>query len=229
MPFPILENYRAISLEQMKQVDYHSIDRYGLPIRLMMENAGLHLARLAMALYPQAQEIVVGAGAGNNGGGGLVAARRLAAWGKKVFLDLPNPELKELPAEQLERALAFGVTLGRPENPDLAIDAYFGFSLRLPLPEQSLQSMQWMNALNVPIVSLDLPSGLTAQSEIDDFRIQSDAVLSLAAVKSPLLPLLSSTRIFTADLGIPRQAFLDLQLPEPPEFGPETIFEIQAT
>ena len=70
-------------------MDYLAVNEYLLPIELLMENAGLHLARLVTHILPTPGKVLIGVGPGNNGGGGLVAARRLAAWGYKVDLDLP--------------------------------------------------------------------------------------------------------------------------------------------
>ncbi|MFT6796061.1 MAG: NAD(P)H-hydrate epimerase [Maribacter sp.] len=78
----------ALSLETFKKMDYYAVEKYGLSIELMMENAGLQLARLIALKASKECKITVGVGNGNNGGGGLVAARRLAAWGYDVYLDL---------------------------------------------------------------------------------------------------------------------------------------------
>lgn len=63
-----------------------------------------------------------------------MAARRLAGWGYRVNLDIPDSHLKPIPASQLDRAIAFGAINKSTEHPDIFIDAYFGFSQRLPLP-----------------------------------------------------------------------------------------------
>ena len=105
-----------IRLDRFREMDYLAVDKYDLPIELMMENAGLNLARLAATLLPDSGKIMIGIGTGNNGGGGLVAARKLSGWGFRVSLNIPDLKLKELPALQLERALAFGSKLEYPIN-----------------------------------------------------------------------------------------------------------------
>lgn len=100
---------QAFGLDRFKQMDAEAISRYGLPIELMMENAGLHLARLVAAKSRKEQSIRVSVGNGNNGGGGLVAARRLAAWGFSVHLDFFTEITAALPRLQLDRAIRFGV------------------------------------------------------------------------------------------------------------------------
>lgn len=75
----------TLSLETFKELDYLVVEQYHMPIELMMENAGLQLARLIALSATKKSIIVIGIGNGNNGGGGLVAVRRLAAWGFNVF------------------------------------------------------------------------------------------------------------------------------------------------
>lgn len=89
MSFPEIEftQEQALELEQFREMDYYAVKNYHLPIELMMENAGLNLARLVSTVAPPGSIIKIGVGNGNNGGGGLVAARRLLAWDFRVYLD----------------------------------------------------------------------------------------------------------------------------------------------
>lgn len=96
-----------LTIDKFKEMDYLSVNEYNIPIELMMENAGLQLARLISLVNPVPATILFGICTGNNGGGGLVAARRLTAWGYKVYLNIPEKKLHPLPNKQLERALAF--------------------------------------------------------------------------------------------------------------------------
>ena len=84
----------TLPIDKFKEMDYTSINRYNIPIELMMENAGLNLARLSTYFAKPSDSILIGVGTGNNGGGGLVAARRLAGWGYKVYIHLPEKKLK---------------------------------------------------------------------------------------------------------------------------------------
>jgi len=144
-------------LEKFREMDYLASERYHLPVELMMENAGLQLARLIVYSLPTGGRVLIGIGPGNNGGGGLVAARRLACWGYRVFLDIPVPELSELPLKQLERALAVKVRKNPSNEPDLFVDAYLGFSQRFPLSEEFRQSIEKGNRYSCTKISLDIP------------------------------------------------------------------------
>ena len=217
----------AISFELMKRIDYHSVEKYNLPISLMMENAGYHLARITAAHASKKQTILMGIGKGNNGGGGLVAARRLLAWGYQIYLDLPSDDLNFLAQQQLQRALAFGVKVDSQVRPDIFIDAYFGFSQRWPLPDIYLKRIKALNHLNSLIISLDVPSGL-AESAMSEDYIKSDIIVSLAHPKKVLYrPQLSESKVFLVDIGIPKQAFIDFGLHRFVPFEQAGIFELE--
>jgi len=139
---------KALALEQFREMDYYAVNLYNLPIELMMENTGLQLANLTASMADKTKPIQIGVGNGNNGGGSLVAVRRLAAWGYKVHLSLFTEIIRELPKRQLERALLFGVNPENITHPDVWIDAWLGFSQRLPLNPRLIQLIETANNSN---------------------------------------------------------------------------------
>jgi NAD(P)H-hydrate epimerase len=203
----------TLSLESFKEMDYLAVEKYGLPIELMMENAGLQLARLIVETATLNSKILIGIGDGNNGGGGLVAARRLAAWGFDVSMDLPVPITKDLPKIQLERALCFGVKKETLIEPDIWVDAYLGFSQRLPLSEVFLKTINLSNASPAFRISLDIPMGISKDQSSPMFNAQQ--VLTLAAPKDILNTLPPETDIRIADIGIPKTIYKKYKIPMP--------------
>ena len=201
------EEDQLFSLELFRQLDYWAVEKYYLPIELMMENAGWQLSRLVMAVYTEPCDVYIGIGKGNNGGGGLVAARRLLARGYRVWLDLPDEALSGLPAIQLERSLQFGAKKGVPPKPAILVDAWLGFSQRLPLPDTLNEKIKHCNQLLIPRIALDIPTGFHPQSKDNYFK--ADLICCLAAPKKILAHLLTNSRIFIADLGIPDQIYME--------------------
>ncbi len=197
--------HTPLSLEAFRQMDYYAVEEYHLPIALMMENAGLQLARLVARSANPGATILIGCGNGNNGGGGLVCARRLAAWGYHVRLDLPTDITKALPVSQLERARAFGASYGCPKSPDVWVDAYLGFSQKLPLRRNFQLAIHQANKSSAFKISLDIPTGVTSSNPADIF--QADQVLALAAHKKVLIDLPATTEIYLGDLGIPKAVY----------------------
>lgn len=195
---------KALELKDFRDMDYYAVANYKLPIELLMENAGLQLARLVSGFISKNQIIKIGIGNGNNGGGGLVAARRLAAWGYKVYLDMFTEITKDLPKRQLERALKFGVKTNPLENPDIWIDAYLGLSQRLPLKDSLLSVLKEANNNKAIKISLDIPTGFLGNE--NSFYFKANKVLTLAAPKK-ILYNLKNTDIFVADLGLPIEVY----------------------
>jgi len=204
---------KPLSLSQFKEMDTLAIHKFGLSIELMMENAGLQLARRVSANVSPKGRIVIGAGNGNNGGGGLVAARRLAGWGYDVFLDLPVEITKDLPQRQLHRALASGVKLRKTESPSIWVDAYLGFSQRLPLSQPFQNSIHIANESKAYRISLDLPTGLSPELDMNMFKAQE--ILTLAAYKQVLECVPDSIVIYLADIGIPLSLYTKFGLHQP--------------
>ena len=213
-----------LELDHFRKMDYFAVENYDLPIELMMENAGLHLATLVAKLVSMSDTIQIGIGNGNNGGGGLVAARRLAAWGYDVVLDLPIKITKELPKLQLERALKFGATTASINNPAIWVDAYLGFSQRLPLSAVFQERIEKANRLKCLKVSLDIPTGFLGNPDIPYFN--ADHVLSLAAAKKVLRNLPASTSVYIADLGIPKAVYEKFGTSFPP-FTKSVILKLE--
>lgn len=141
----------------------------------LMALAGEAAARLSMAHAPHARRIWIAAGPGNNGGDGLQAARFLHQWGMPVRVSLMgSPE--DLPPDAQgawRNAVNAGVRIDKqlPEQwiaqmtqQDLCIDALLGIgNNRTPCSEMQ-DWIERMNRCAAPILALDLPTGLDADS-----------------------------------------------------------------
>ena len=129
----------------------------------LMQNAGLAVADAAMEMTPEGAILVV-AGRGNNGGDGFIAAAALAKEGRDVSVIL----LCSRDTLTGDAALAAATWKGKilpcdPAaigQPALIIDALFGSGLNRPVKGDPLEMILAMNASGVPIISIDLPSGV---------------------------------------------------------------------
>jgi ADP-dependent NAD(P)H-hydrate dehydratase / NAD(P)H-hydrate epimerase len=128
----------------------------------LMENAGRAVADAAA--HMQCRRVVVVAGPGNNGGDGFVAARYLAERGAVVRVGFVG-DRKRLKGDA---ALAAQRWTGPVEEAspaslrdcDLIIDALFGAGLDRDVDGLPRAMIAAMNASGVPIVAVDLPSGV---------------------------------------------------------------------
>lgn len=162
----------------------------GLPPHTLMQRAGLSVARFALAVAPHAQRIWVACGPGNNGGDGLEAALHLKAWGKSpVVTWLGNAQAAPADAAASHaRAIGAGVTFSQepPEDVDLVIDALLGIGASRA-PEGRMQ--QWvarMNGGELPVLAIDVPSGLDAATGAGTVAVLARWTLSLLALKPGL-------------------------------------------
>jgi len=208
MPFPIIkaDKIRTLSLEAFREMDYYAVNNYHLPVELMMESAGLQLARLSASVVDPGASVLVGAGPGNNGGGGLVAARRLEAWGYRVHIQMPITTNHQMIRDQLSRTISYGVEKVMESEYDLVLDCFFGFAQRLPLPDEITGMIEMMNKMKAQKISLDIPTGISENDAYQRFR--PDKVLTVAAPKTILLNHIDEYDLYIADVGIPTEVYI---------------------
>ncbi|HET7792269.1 MAG TPA: NAD(P)H-hydrate dehydratase [Rhizobacter sp.] len=142
----------------------------GVDAHTLMRRAGVAVAALARALAPHAQTVWIACGPGNNGGDGLEAAVHLQAAGLRVEVTLTADPAK-LPADArdaLAGAQAAGVPIATQrssgDDPDLVIDALLGLGSSRPPTGDIARRIDEINALACPVLAVDLPSGLNADT-----------------------------------------------------------------
>jgi hydroxyethylthiazole kinase-like uncharacterized protein yjeF len=160
-----------------------------LPGHALMQRAGLAVARLALALAPHASRIWIACGPGNNGGDGLEAAMHLQRWGKAPHVSWLGDEGKAPPdaLASLQRAREAGVAIvsDAPAHWELAIDALLGIG---GAREPQARMAEWiarMNAAPAPVLAVDLPSGLNADTGTG-MAVRASHTLSLLTLKPGL-------------------------------------------
>lgn len=209
----------SVTTAQMIEVDRVAIEDTGPNLVQMMENAGRNLALQAIACLGerwQQANIIVLAGSGGNGGGGICAARHLANRGANVTLCLSSPieRLKEVPGWQRHifqatpgKEIVIADLLASDEPVDLIIDALIGYSLRSAPRGDARVLIEWANATDAPVLSLDTPSGVDSTTgETPGEFIQANWTMTLALPKTGLLPE-KTGELILADIGIPAGAY----------------------
>jgi hydroxyethylthiazole kinase-like uncharacterized protein yjeF len=129
----------------------------------LMEKAGEAVAETVAAHYPHGPVLVI-AGPGNNGGDGFVAARLIAARGRHVRVALVgDANALRGDAAMMAQRWSRPIEPAAPERvdaPAVIVDALFGAGLDRPVEGLARAMIEAMNASGVPIVSVDLPSGV---------------------------------------------------------------------
>ena len=183
---------KTVSVLEMQEMDRRAIEEIGIPSIVLMENAGRYVAEAAISMLGNAKgkKVTVFCGTGNNGGDGFVAARYLAEQGAEVSVNIigDRSRIKNEPKINLGRLEKTGVDvreiLRSPRPPrrtgfaqdgpfiqrknsqrgHLVIDAIFGIGLKGEVKEPVRSIIMDLNKQNIPILSVDVPSGLDADS-----------------------------------------------------------------
>jgi NAD(P)H-hydrate epimerase len=167
---------KIVSAAEMREIDRVTSERFGVPSLTLMENAGSAVANFVLQNFPDAQHISVVCGKGNNGGDGFVAARKLREAGREVVVVLlANPsDLRGdaaemfkrlgLPPEVVSTSGEFANAKAKLREADLLIDAILGTGFRPPVNGLYAEAIAAMNATDVPVIAVDIPSGADADA-----------------------------------------------------------------
>jgi len=212
---------KVVTAAQMRELDHRAMTEAGIPGEILMDRAGTGAAReileFARTLPPRhARRITVVAGRGNNGGDAWVAARRLAEAGSlpvRLFAVCPAAELPpdaRRHAEQLPPAVICEIR-NTPAGDefaagDIIVDGLLGTGISgMPRPPFAAW-IQAINAAGLPVVALDLPSGLNGDDGTAELAVQADLTLTMGLPKRGLIqnrgPQLCG-RLRVIDLGLP--------------------------
>lgn len=135
----------------------------------LMQRAGERAYRVLRARWPEARSVTVCCGGGNNGGDGYVLARLARADGFSVqVIALKAPDELDGEAALAARAwLNAGGTVCGPEEGlagEVVVDALLGTGLDRPARDDYAAMIDRVNAGAVPVLAVDVPSGLSADT-----------------------------------------------------------------
>lgn len=154
-----------LNLEEAKDLEIRASHRLGEDA--LMRRAGAFAAD-AIAERAPGRAITVLAGPGNNGGDALCAARLLKEKGFAVTVVSPRPQTSPLAKQMREEWLAAGgEVIEAPymsPKADLVVDGLFGTGLDRPLKDPYLDAVLWFSERQAYKVSLDVPTGLNAET-----------------------------------------------------------------
>lgn len=156
--------------DQVRELDRRAIQGHGIPGYTLMQRAGAAALEVLGRMWPRGRVLAVVCGPGNNGGDGYVLARLARAAGWEVRL----AAVTDPGALQGDAARAWGdwraagggvVSLDAAlEGCDVIVDALLGTGLGRPVEGAMAEAILRINAVGVPVLSLDIPSGLGADT-----------------------------------------------------------------
>ncbi len=228
---------KVVTAAEMRQIDQDTIEGIGIPGIVLMETAGSAIVRAIEQHYPTAQRIGILVGKGNNGGDGLVIARQLAHTGHDVHVFLVSPAdsftgeaetnlqiAKRLTASfglqtapksglRIETILTDTDTALKSDTDitscELLIDAIFGTGLRGAVRDPIASLIDAINKLSIPTLSVDLPSGLDADTGNPlGICVRADRTVTIGLPKRGLLVHPGAElagKLEVVDIGFPEQ------------------------
>ncbi len=226
------ENMKVVTAAEMRQIDQDTIEGIGIPGIVLMETAGSAIVRAIERHYPTCQRIGIFAGKGNNGGDGIVIARQLAHVGRDVRLFLVSPpdsftgeaqlnlqiaKNLGLRIEEILTGIAFESDTSRDSNTflnhiagcELLVDAILGTGLRGDVRDPIATVINAINRLPIPILSVDLPSGLDADTGHPlGTCVRADRTVTIGLPKRGLLMHPGAElagKLEVVDIGFPEQ------------------------
>ncbi|HBL4689876.1 bifunctional ADP-dependent NAD(P)H-hydrate dehydratase/NAD(P)H-hydrate epimerase [Citrobacter sedlakii] len=181
--------------DDIRGLEQEAADTLGLTLFELMLRAGEAAFDVARESWPYARHWLVLCGHGNNGGDGYVVARLAKAAGINVTL-LAQESEKPLP-EEAEQAREAWLNAGGiihapeiiwPEKVDLIVDALLGTGLTQAPREPIATLIAQANAHPAPVLAVDIPSGLLAQTGATPGAvIDADRTVTFIALKPGLL------------------------------------------
>ena len=210
--------YTAASVVQLDRI---AIEQFNIPAYTLMRRAGQAAFDCLRDCFPGAKNILVLCGAGNNAGDGYVLARLAQAAGLSVSV-LSMSEVEQLKGSA-QQACAHWCEVGAVQSrsdlnldaADVVVDALLGTGLTREVSTEWCELIEIVNASSVPVLALDLPSGLHADTgAIAGCAIYADATISFIALKQGQFTAQGSEHcgeIFFSDLDLPDSVYAEVE------------------
>jgi len=212
-----------VTAGEMQEMDRQTIETFGIPGKMLMENAGRGATQIFVDHFREkAGRVCILAGKGNNGGDGFVMARYLSQMGLRVEvyllslkegisgdagwnLHLLNP--LKIPIYEIPDVSLFSKYQPHIKQNDVLIDAILGTGLKSDVRGYFKEVIDFINNSNIPVFSVDMPSGLNSDTgEICGKCIQAEITATFGFPKTGhfLYPGRTLTgKLRTVDIGIP--------------------------
>lgn len=226
-----MELVKIVNSQQMYELDRRTIREYGTPGRELMERAGRAVVEEIAARWDglAGLRVVVVCGKGNNGGDGYVVARLLHQNAAQVdlFLISQRAAVSGDAADHLLEMERAGVKVNEFSERaleglsnalkacDLVVDALLGIGLRNGPRDNAELAIDRMNASGRPVVAVDIPSGVDADTGMTPGKsVRATVTVTFGLPKVGHLFFPGKERcgaLHLADIGFAKPALNDLQ------------------
>lgn len=191
-----------VSANEMREMDRRTIEDFGVPGRVLMENAGREATRILCDQFPDIINNRVGviAGRGNNGGDGFVIARYLAQKNidVTVYILAERSMVKgdaaanlnllpslNVPIIEVQNEEAFSAYETSMRHQSIWVDAILGTGLKSEVRGHYKKVIEFINRQNKPVLAVDIPSGLNSDTgQLCGACIRAHTTVTFAFAKS---------------------------------------------
>lgn len=224
---------RALKRDEIREIDRKAIEEYEIPGIILMENAGRNVVEEILKILPEPDKakVVIFCGKGNNGGDGFVIARHLynkgvnvsvyllsrisnvladgdASTNLKILLNM-NLKIKELEEVDIEE---IGKKL---QGCNIIVDAIFGTGLSGEVREPARSLIMKINETNIPVVSVDIPSGLDCnEGVVLGAAVKATKTVTFVAAKTGFFKECGreyTGELVVSDISVPKELVEDRQ------------------
>lgn len=159
-----MEAINLLTPEQIKDLEYKAINEYKIPELLLMENAAFSAYELIESKY-YGLSVLILAGPGNNGGDAIALARILhsKSWNVSIHY-ITDPKYTSSAKINYDSISYIPVcqNIDKINDNTVIIDGMFGTGLSREFNESIKKAINTINKYKNPIISLDIPSGISA-------------------------------------------------------------------
>lgn len=210
------KNMPRLSRQQLRQIDRLALERFKIPGVVLMENAARAAADVAWEMLGGPAETLIACGGGNNGGDGLALARHLhnRGAGVRLFLDVDPQKYRDEAKINWDICAAMNLPvlkkLSDAPRPKLIVDAIFGTGLTQSPRPPFAQIVAEIHAMKVPILAIDIPSGLDCDTgkPLGDACIRATRTITFVAEKHGFGEPSAAEylgKVTVGDIGAPRE------------------------
>ena len=204
------------STAEVRDLDHIAITRYAIPGLTLMQRAAQAAYKLLRTKWPHAKKILVLCGSGHNGGDGYCLAALAKADGLTVEIQYLG-DARRMEGDVLEVATRCADMAPRAwcgisdQQYDVIVDALLGSGLERMVDGKWRQVIDAINDQNAPVLSLDIASGLHADTgHIMGVAVRADATISFVGLKRGLFTgdgVMISGEVYFSSLDIPDNAY----------------------
>ena len=218
--------FAVMDRQTVRDFDVWAINQMGIPGIVLMENAAKNCSQTILRHFPDQIKdgVCIFCGAGNNGGDGFVIARHLFNEGlpvrlvlcaapekitgdAKINLDICKKMGLSMTQLDMTSAELFRDVEDRVADCGLLVDALLGTGMKGQLKETVALLISSINSHNLPIIAVDIPSGLDCDTgEPLPVSIEAAATVTFVALKKGFVnnpgARMATGRVFVADIGV---------------------------